>query len=103
VSRYPAQSSGFIQRSPFHRGELNLRDTGGLPSRSRDRRYGDGLFDLIFDLHDLDQAFWPGKPDQHVDITGVFRFSRAQEPEIAIRPAPYLLRIAIRASWIFFF
>ena len=35
----------------------------------------DGLFDLVFDLHDLNKAFWPGKPDQDVDITLVFRFS----------------------------
>lgn len=35
----------------------------------------DGLPDLVFDLYKLDQAFWPGKPDQDVNIAATSGFS----------------------------
>jgi len=35
----------------------------------------DGLPDLVFDLYKLDQAFWPGKPDQDVNIAATSCFS----------------------------
>ena len=27
-----------------------------------------GLPDLVFNLHNLEQTFWPGKPDQDINI-----------------------------------
>jgi len=35
----------------------------------------DGLPDLVFDLYQLDQAFWAGKPDQDVNIAARSVFS----------------------------
>jgi hypothetical protein len=39
----------------------------------------DGLPDLVFDLYKLDQAFWPGKPDQDVNIAATSGFSTGIE------------------------
>jgi hypothetical protein len=41
----------------------------------------DGLPDLVSDLHKLDQAFWPGKPDPDINIAAAPGFSSGIRPE----------------------
>ena len=36
----------------------------------------DGLSDLVFDLYQLDQAFWPCKSDQDVNIAAISGLDR---------------------------
>ncbi len=50
--------------------------TDSLPGHEIDFHV-DGHLDLVFDLYKLDQAFWPGKPDQDVNITSISASPRA--------------------------